>query len=145
MAKDFFTPEHQEQIVAAVKQAEKNTSGEVRVFLENKCKEAVLDRAVQVFNVLGMQKTELRNGVLFYLAVKDHKFAVIGDKGINDKVPANFCDNIKDHMKACFVEGRFADGLSDGIQMAGEQLSTHFPFQKDDKNELSDDIAFGEN
>jgi uncharacterized membrane protein len=145
MAKDFFTDDQQKQIVAAVKQAEKNTSGEIRIFLENRCKEDVLERAVQVFKVLGMNKTELRNGVLFYLAVKDHKFAVIGDKGINEKVPANFWDSIKDHMRSCFVEGRFADGLSDGVRMAGEQLGAHFPYQKEDVNELPDDLAFGDN
>lgn len=145
MAKDFFSPEEQKRIVESIQKAEKDTSGEVRVHIENRCKTTVLERATKVFKILSMDKTAQRNGVLFYLAVKDHKFAILGDKGINDKVPSDFWENIKNHMQALFKEGKFTDGLSDGILMAGEQLGKHFPYQTGDINELPDDITFGNN
>ncbi|TKG96067.1 TPM domain-containing protein [Puteibacter caeruleilacunae] len=139
----FFTDLEKEQIVAAVKQAELSTSGEVRVHIENHCKGESLDRAAYVFDKLDMHKTELRNGVLFYLAVVDRKFAIIGDGGINAKVPTDFWDAIKQTMLEYFKEGKYADGLSNGIIMAGEQLKEHFPYQQDDVNELPDEISFG--
>lgn len=143
MAKDLFTEAEQQQIVAAIKQAEKNTSGEIRVHIERKCKEDVLDHAAFMFDALEMQKTEQRNGVLIYLAVEDRKLAILGDAGINQKVPVNFWEDVKNIMVGNFKKGEFAKGLSDGIIKAGEQLKTHFPYQKDDQNELSDDISFG--
>nr|MCU0409475.1 TPM domain-containing protein [Bacteroidales bacterium] len=91
---------------------------------------------------LGMDKTELRNGVLFYLAVHDRKFAILGDAGINAKVPEGFWDDISSLMKSHFREGRFTEGLCQGILMAGDQLKSHFPFMRDDENELPDDISF---
>ncbi len=142
-ASNFFSAEQKSKIVGAVKQAELNTSGEIRVHLENSCKEDVLDHAAFIFEKLEMHKTELRNGVLFYLAAKDHKFAILGDSGINEKVPDHFWEDIKELMVGEFKQGRFAEGLSKGIIMAGEQLKAHFPYQKDDKNELSDEISFG--
>jgi len=144
MTKELFTKEQQQEIVAAVKAAELNTSGEIKIHIETKCKEDVLDRAAFIFDKLSLQKTELRNGVLFYLAVKDKKLAILGDAGINQKVPKGFWDNIKDFMIKHFKEGKFTEGLSGGIKMAGEQLKQHFPHQTDDINELSDDISFGE-
>lgn len=129
----------------AIKEAELNTSGEIRVHIEDKCKVDVLDRAAYLFKKLGMQKTELRNGVLIYLAYGDRKFAVLGDVGINQKVTENFWDDISQKMKGLFQEERFAVGLSTGIIMAGEALKEHFPYQKDDINELSNDISFGKN
>ena len=143
MTKNLFTDEQQKQIVAAVKEAEINTSGEIRVHIDTRCKGEVLDRAALVFDKLQMQKTELRNGVLFYLAVQDKKFAILGDAGINQKVPHGFWNNIKDHMVNNFKKGDFTKGLSEGIKMAGEQLKQHFPYQSNDVNELSDDISFG--
>jgi uncharacterized membrane protein len=89
-----------------------------------------------------MYKTALRNGVLFYFAVKDRKFAIIGDAGIHAKVPEGFWDKIKELMLKDFIEGKFTEGLSEGILLAGEQLKTHFPHQKDDVNELPDEISF---
>lgn len=142
---DFFSESEKKQIKDAIKVAELNTSGEVRVHIEGRCKGEVLDCAAFWFEQLKMHKTTARNGVLFYLAVTDRKFAILGDAGINAKVPGNFWENIKEHMLACFKEGRFADGLSEGILMAGEQLKTHFPYQDDDVNELSDEISFGKN
>jgi uncharacterized membrane protein len=141
-ASTFFTKEQQAVILAAVKEAENQTSGEIRVHIETSCEEDVLDRAAWVFKKLGMHKTAERNGVLFYLAVKDRKFAVIGDAGINSKVPAGFWDDVKDLLLKRFRDGKFTDGLSEGIIMAGEHLKKHFPHKKDDVNELPDEISF---
>jgi uncharacterized membrane protein len=143
MAKDLFTKEEEQQIVAAVKQAELNTSGEIKVHIERKCKEDVLDHAAFIFEKLEMHKTELRNGVLIYLAVEDRQLAILGDAGINMKVPKGFWEETRDIMIANFKNGNFAKGLSEGIIKAGEQLKAHYPYKKGDVNELSDDISFG--
>lgn len=139
----YFSEENKLQITNAIRVAETNTSGEIRVHIEKRCREDVLDRAAYIFEKLEMHKTQLRNGVLFYLAIEDHKFAILGDAGINQKVPDNFWEEIKEEMGTKFMEGRFTDGLSSGIKRAGEQLKKHFPYQKDDLNELSDEISFG--
>lgn len=141
----YFTEENKLQITNAIRVAEDNTSGEIRVHIEKHCQSDVLDRAAYIFDKLEMQKTKLRNGVLFYLAIEDRKFAILGDAGINQKVPENFWEEIKEEVIASFKEGRFAEGLSHGIIKAGEQLKAHFPHQDDDVNELSDEISFGEN
>jgi len=143
-AKELFTDELKKQVVQAIEQAELNTSGEVRVHVDDHCKGNVLDRAAYIFEKLEMQKTELRNGVLFYLAVADRKFAILGDVGINQKVPANFWDEIKNDVIAHFKEGDFVGGLSQGIIKAGEQLKAHFPYQEDDINELDNEISFND-
>lgn len=140
---DHFTKEQQKQIVEAIKQAEYNTSGEIRVHIEKQCKIDVLDRAANVFAMLKMHKTQLRNGVLFYLSIDDRKFAILGDAGINAKVPENFWDSVKETVLEQFKIGNQTEGLIKGIIMAGEKLKTHFPYQKDDVNELSDEISFG--
>lgn len=145
MPKDKLTEEEKKSIVSAIKEAELNTSGEIRVHLENHCREEVLDRAAEVFATLNMHKTELRNGVLFYLAMKDHQFAILGDRGINQKVPEHFWEDIRDFMIEKFKEGKYAEGLAEGIKMAGNQLKVHFPYQSDDRNELPDDISFNKN
>lgn len=142
-ASDRFTKEQKEKIIHAIKDAELDTSGEIRVHIENKCPEDVMDRAAYWFSTLKMHQTKLRNGVLFYLALKDRKFAILGDIGINSVVPENFWNDVKDAMSVLFKEGDFAEGLSKGIHMAGEKLKTHFAYQKDDVNELDDDISFG--
>jgi len=141
----FFSKEQKVQIIDAIKVAEKETSGEIRLHIENRCKEDALDCAAFVFDKLEMHKTELRNGVLFYLAVKDRKFAILGDAGINAAVPDDFWDNVKDEILKDFSQNHFAEGLIKGIQMAGEKLKAFFPYQADDTNELSDDISFGAN
>jgi uncharacterized membrane protein len=141
-ASSFFTREQQAQILAAVREAENETSGEVRVHIETKCREDVLDRAAWVFKKLGMHKTAERNGVLFYLAVSDRKFAVIGDAGINARVPEGFWDDVKELLQDHFREGKFTEGLSAGIILAGTHLKKHFPHREDDINELPDDISF---
>ena len=141
----YFTEENKLQIANAIRAAELNTSGEVRVHIEKHCKGDVLDQAAYIFEKLGMHKTELRNGVLFYLAVEDHKFAILGDAGINQKVPADFWEKTKELVLSKFKDGAVADGLASGIIMAGEKLKEYFPYQKGDVNELSNDISFGKN
>lgn len=141
-AKDFFNEEAQQQIVEAIKRAEKNTSGEIRVHIEDYKKKTVLDRAVYWFKKLAMHKTELRNGVLFYLAVDSKQFAILGDVGINQKVSDDFWEEVRDVMLERFKNEEFAEGLSKGIEMAGDKLKAFFPYQSDDVNELSDDISF---
>ncbi|MCK5856270.1 MAG: TPM domain-containing protein [Bacteroidales bacterium] len=140
---NFFSEEAKGLIVDEVKRAEKETSGEIRVHIDNHCKGDVMDCAAYVFEKLEMQKTELRNGVLFYLAVRDHKFAILGDAGINAAVPDDFWDEVKNLMFEEFKQGHFAEGLIDGIQMAGSKLKEFFPYLEGDVNELSDDISFG--
>ncbi len=140
---NFFSKEEKELIKSAVQEAELNTSGEIRVHIDNHCREDVMDRAAWWFKKLEMQKTEQRNGVLFYLAVKEQKFAILGDVGINTITQDDFWGSIKEKMLINFKEGNFATGLQEGILMAGEQLKEHFPHQDDDVNELSDDISFG--
>jgi uncharacterized membrane protein len=139
----YFTEENKLQIASAIRVAETNTSGEIRVHIEKNCKEDVLDRAAYWFEQLGMHKTKLRNGVLFYLAVEDHKFAILGDAGINQKVPSDFWEETKELVISKFKEGSYAEGLAAGIIKAGEQLKQHFPFKSDDVNELSNEISFG--
>lgn len=146
MAHSFFTTQQQQQIENAIKQAELKTSGEIRVHIENRCKkENVLERAWDVFKHLDIHKTKERSGVLFYLAVEDKRFAILGDEGIDKKVPADFWDDIKTIIQTEFKLGRFTEGLSVGIDIAGEQLQKHFPFQREDANELTDIISFEEN
>ncbi len=139
-----FTDQQKAMIRRAIEVAEMNTSGEIRVHIENTCKEEPMDRAAYVFSKLGMQKTANRNGVLFYLAVRDRKFVILGDAGINQKVPADFWENITEVVLQNFREGRITEGLVEGVRMAGQQLKAHFPYQMDDKNELSNEISYGE-
>ena len=138
---DFLTKEEEQAIVEAIRVAEKNTSGEIRVHLEKKTSIDAFERAMEVFHLLKMDETELKNGVLIYLAVKDKTFVICGDKGINDVVPNDFWDCTRDIMVKNFKEGNYKEGLVEGIQRAGEQLQKYFPYQEDDKNELSNEIS----
>ena len=144
-AKQFFTPEQQAEILKAVQQAEQNTSGEIRVHIENECVGDALARSVYLFKKLGMTNTKQRNGVLFYLAIQHRKFAVLGDTGIDAVVTENFWDEVKSIMLNDFKEGHFTEGLTKAIELAGNSLKTHFPYQSDDVNELPDDVSFGDN
>ncbi len=138
---DFLTPEQRQQIVAAIAQAELNTSGEIRVHLVARCKRDPMDAARACFEKLGMTATEKHNGVLFFLAYRSHTFTVLGDKGINDVVPENFWQEVVDLMSAQFREERFTEGLCEGILRAGEIMKAHFPYEADDRNELSNEIS----
>lgn len=141
-ASTFFTREQQTQIRDAIKEAEGETSGEIRVHIETRLAGNVLDRAAWIFNKIGMHATEKRNGVLFYLAVRNKEFAIIGDGGINKKVPENFWDKTKNAVQKHFRSEKYTEGLVEGILMAGRQLKEHFPHKRDDVNELPDEISF---
>jgi len=141
-ASDFFTREQQAQILSAIKKAEENTSGEIRIHIETNLNGDVLDRAAWIFNKIGMHKTEARNGVLLYLAVTNKKFAVIGDQGINRKVNKEFWNEAKEIIQKHFREEKYSDGLAEAILLIGQQLKDHFPRQKDDVNELPNEISY---
>ena len=137
-----FNEDEQQRIRQAIERAEKNTSGEIRICVENTCSEEPINRAASYFNKLEMDKTKHRNGVLIYLATKDRKFAIIGDSGINQVVPADFWDSTKEVMLDYFKKGDIIQGIIAGIDLAGRQLKQYFPHQAGDTNELSNDIAF---
>ncbi len=139
----FLTHEDENEIVEAIRLAEKNTSGEIRVHIERTTSKVPFDRALEVFYELKMNETQLQNGVLIYLAVTDKQFVICGDKGINEVVATDFWDSTKEIMAAQFKQGNFKQGLIDGITKAGEQLKTYFPWQIDDTNELSNEISKG--
>jgi len=141
----ILNSDEQERVVHAVSVAENMTSGEIRVVVENVVGNnlTAIQKAEKYFFELNMHKTLRRNGVLVYLAVADHQFAIIGDAGINAKVPSDFWENTKNKMLAYFKVGDFASGLVEGIHDAGEQLHHFFPRQEDDVNELPNDIHFG--
>jgi uncharacterized membrane protein len=143
VATDFFSKQEQEDIRQAIMNAELDTSGEIRVHIENNFTGDVLDRAAFVFKQLGMNNTELRNGVLIYLAVKNRRFAIIGDRGIHQVVPENYWVDIKANMLNHFRENRFTDGLIEAIEATGKHLKKHFPHERNDVNELPDEISFG--
>jgi uncharacterized membrane protein len=145
MPRDTITPADEQKIMAAIQEAEQKTSGEIRVHVESNCDKDVLDRATEVFAELHMHQTELRNGVLFYVALEDHQFAVLGDAGINAIVPDHFWEDITAEVIKHFKQKKYAEGLASGIHMAGDQLRAHFPYDRHgDTNELSDDVSFGE-
>jgi uncharacterized membrane protein len=139
----FLTPEAETAIVEAIRLAELQTSGEIRVHLEKSTSKVPFDRALEVFHGLEMHATEQKNGVLIYVAYQDKNFVICGDQGINDLVPADFWDSTKDLMASHFKSGDFASGLVSGIAKVGEQLKTYFPLQENDQNELSNEISKG--
>lgn len=140
---DFLTSQEEQEIVEAIRTAEKNTSGEIRVHLETHTDEDAFDRAAEVFDFLHMNNTKQSNGVLIYVAVEDRTLVIMGDKGINDKVPPHFWESTKDVIISQFKAGKMKQGLVDGILKAGEQLKQHFPYKATDTNELPDDISVG--
>lgn len=133
----------QQKVLACIAAAERATSGELRVHLEASCSKEPVARAIEVFHQLGMQQTAQRNGVLIYLAFQDQKFAIIGDTGIDAKVPTNFWNSVRDRMLIHFKEKQIAEGLCEGITHAGQKLAEFFPPLTNDQNELSNDISFG--
>ncbi|AUC13774.1 hypothetical protein BTO06_00805 [Tenacibaculum sp. SZ-18] len=140
---DFLSSEEEQEIVQAITQAERNTSGEIRVHIESTTKLRHYDRALEVFQKLEMNKTEQQNGVLIYIAVEDHKFVIYGDKGIDAVVPDNFWDSTKNIIQECFISGKFKEGIVEGILKAGDELKSHFPWNSNDKDELSNEISKG--
>jgi uncharacterized membrane protein len=143
MSKTFFTAQEQDQIIESIRLAELNTSGEIRLHIEANCEGDAYERAKVVFEALSMHATEQKNGVLFYLAYAHHKFAILGDKGIHEKVSQQFWDAEKELLLTYFKQNKFVDGICLAITQAGEKLKEHFPYQSNDTNELSNDISFG--
>src|SRR5690242_759998 len=143
--KKFFSEQENEQIVQSIRNAEKNTSGEIRVFVESKCRFVnALDRAAEIFLRLEMQKTTHRNAVLVYVAIKHRQLAVYGDEGIHQKLGNAYWNDAVKKMIAHFNKNNYAEGISQCVRDVGEALYTHFPYNKEtDKNELPDDIIFG--
>ena len=137
-----LSDKEQEKIKLSIEWAEKATSGEVRVCIESVCEKDAYERAIECFFDLEMQNTKLKNGVLVYVALDAHKFAIIGDTGINELVSDDFWDGTKSLMLEKFKTGEVAEGISVGIIEAGKQLKKYFPYQSDDLNELPDDIIF---
>ncbi|OBX22692.1 MULTISPECIES: TPM domain-containing protein [Bizionia] len=140
---EFLTADEEQAIIAAIREAEKNTSGEIRVHLEKTSKIDVFDRAMEVFHYLKMDNTKQQNGVLIYVAVEDRNFVIFGDKGINDVVSDDFWDSTRNAIQTQFKQGNFKQGLVDGILKAGNALEHHFPWGHNDKNELPDTISKG--
>ncbi|RZL10413.1 MAG: TPM domain-containing protein [Pedobacter sp.] len=137
-----FTEKEQEQIAKAIAEAEKATSGEIRIALDKHCEGDAYDKATNYFAEMGMDKTALHNGVLIYMAYKDKKFAIIGDSGINRVVPPDFWETTQIAMKAHFAKGDLAEGIIAGVLLAGEKLALYFPYQGGDINELPDEIVY---
>lgn len=142
--RDFFTAGQQQLLINAIREAEIETSGEIRLHMDTSCDKDVFERALEIFNTLNMDQTKLQNGVLFYLAIETKDFVIIGDKGINDLVPSNFWDEVKDLVIFNFRQGKFVEGLTEGIKQCGLKLKAFFPYQSDDINELIDEISFGD-
>ncbi len=139
---EYHLSEKEEQaVVKAIQEAEKNTSGEIRVHIEKSSEKEPLERAKEVFLFLKMNETEARNGVLFYLAIEDHTFAILGDQGIDAVVPDDFWNSTKDLVISEFTKGAFGRGLVLGIEEAGKKLKDFYPYRSNDTNELSDEIS----
>lgn len=143
--KPFFSPEENEMIVRSIQDAEKQTSGEIRIFVEDRCKYVdALDRASEIFAKLQMGKTELRNGVLFYIAIKDKQLAIFADSGIHAATGARHWKDVVQQILSVFSKDSVVAGITTCIAKIGEALQSHFPYDKDvDKNELPDEIIFG--
>jgi uncharacterized membrane protein len=139
----FLSEQDELDIIEAIQTAELNTSGEIRIHIEGKATKDAYERALEVFNSLKMYNTQQRNGVLLYIATEDHKFVICGDEGINNAVADDFWNCTRDIMAGHFKDRNFKDGIVAGILNAGEQLKTHFPWQSDDTNELSNEISKG--
>lgn len=143
LTEDFLTSDEEKEVVHAIHLAELNTSGEIRVHLEDHSEKPPLERAQEVFHALGMNQTKAHNGVLFYVAVRTRNFAIIGGSGINNVVESDFWDCTKDIVINHFKNSNFKQGLIEGILRAGERLKKYFPYESDDINELPNDISRG--
>lgn len=139
----FFTAEQEQRIIAAIREAEGQTSGEIRVHLEKELIGDALNVAARVFHELEMDSTDERNGVLIFIVPSMHRFAIIGDKGINEKVPEDFWDEVRDVMQDYFRQGDFTQGVIEGVRRSGLKLRAFFPRRPGDKNELPDEISYG--
>jgi len=142
--RSLLSAEQEQALVNAISQAELNTSGEIRIHLEKSTGNSSAEqRAKQWFGKLEMHKTAEKNGVLFYLAIQDRQLALWAGEGINEKVPANFWQEIIDLMISEFKVGHFSEGLIAGVEKTGKALGEFFPRQDDDEDELSNEISKG--
>ncbi len=140
-----FISKHQEEaIIQAIREAESQTSGEVRVHIQKKLNGPVVQEAQKVFFKLNMHHTRQRNGVLFFIAPENRQFAVLGDQGINEVVPPHFWEDIRDLLREHFRNGLVPEGISAAVRMVGEKLHAYFPVHTENPNELSDDISFSD-
>lgn len=142
-AEEIFNEDALRLLGEQIAEAEKQTSGEIRVHIEDECSIDPVDRAWHIFYKLEMDKTDLRSGIMIYLAVEDHKFAVIGDQGIHQKVGMDFWNAVRDSMLVHLQNGKFMHALAEGIKETGAQLRTFFPRNHNDENELSNDVTMG--
>ena len=138
---DFLSKEEEQEIIEAIRLAELNTSGEIRVHIEKTTKISHYDRAIELFNILKMYKTKAQNGVLIYVAVEDKKFVIYGDKGIDAVVTDDFWDTTKNTIQEHFKQGNFKEGIIEGVLETGKQLKTYFPWNENDEDELSNEIS----
>ncbi len=139
---DFLDREGQEMVVNAIREAEKNTSGEIRVHIDDVCETDAYEKAVEVFRFLGMDRTAEKNAVLIYVACNSKVFAIVGDKGINEAVPEHFWTDIISMVRGKFAEKKFAEGLAEAIMATGVKLSAYFPYRENDVNEQPDEISY---
>lgn len=138
----FFSKKEKEQIRNAINAAEHKTSGEIRVHLERKARDQFYEHAAEIFEKIGMTETAERNGVLILLGLASRRFVVLGDRGINEKVPDNFWQDVVALMQGHFKKDLFAEGITAAVDLIGEKLSTYFPYRDNDRNELSDEISY---
>lgn len=138
---DFLTSQEEEEIVEAIRIAECDTSGEIRVHIERNCDIDVYEHALEVFHILKMDNTKAQNGVLIYVTVDNKSFVILGDQGVNNIVGADFWNSTRDKMAKHFKSGNFKQGLIDGVKEIGKVLSHHFPWKHDDRNELHNTIS----
>jgi uncharacterized membrane protein len=143
VVEDFLSAKEEQEIIAAIQAAERNTSGEIRVHIEAKAVKDHYKRAVKIFSYLKMHKTKARNGMLLYISVLDKKFVIYGDKGINEVVEDDFWEATKNSIQTHFQKGAFKAGITTGIEVAGKALKRYFPYQKEDVDELSNEISKG--
>ena len=141
--KKFFNKDEEERIMAAIRMAETASSGEIRLYVESECADSVEKRTVEIFKKLKMFKTQERNGVLIYIAMESRKFAIFGDEGIHKKMGFSFWTTEVATLKTFLTEERMVDGICKVALDIGEVLKVHFPYQSDDKNELSDKPVYG--
>ena len=140
---NFFSDIESEQLVNKISELEQKTESEIRIHIEDVCEESAFDRAVEVFQKLGMQKTKDKTGILIYLATQDKKMAVLGDKGINEKLENNFWDSIIEKMKVKFQTQGVSSGLELGLELIGQKLIEYFPERGTPSNQLPNDISYG--
>ena len=140
---DFLTQQEEQEIIEAIRIAELETSGEIRVHIEQKCNMDIYEHALEVFHYLKMDNTKEQNGVLIYVAVDNKAFVIYGDKGINDIVGSDFWNSTRDKIASQFKNSNFKQGLINGIKEAGKVLAQHFPWEHGDRNELDNSISKG--